>query len=264
MNLKSDAPGEMRSTLSLDWHQVCEWFHSHGGKEYSPKEKPLDTDGHKILRLDWVKRWWNLLTCKEAFVGHLDEKWFYITSRRKKIKRLPLGPNKIPGVEFTPSPKMRSRRFPVKAMFVAVVANPNPDRDFDGKIFIIERICQSKITKQMTHPSRFTDDLILNNQIKNGDWRNVIVLDDSTIVREFIVIIGLHYRLEDKVIDRIVFYYKTFVGNNGNDKNVYLEEYGTLGNHRHRITPHNDIPSVPVTIADILIAVRTNIMVKRF
>ena len=51
MNLKSEAPGEDRTTLLLHSLQVRNWFCANNGKAFSPKEKPLDTDEHKAKRL---------------------------------------------------------------------------------------------------------------------------------------------------------------------------------------------------------------------
>merc|ERR1712238_585958 len=157
MNWKSDVPGEIRPSLSLHHRQVRLWFISEGGKEFSPIEKPLDTDEHKRNRLEWVKKVWHRYTDPNCPVCHLDEKWFYITSRRKKIKQLPLADGEK-GNDFTPSPKMRSRRYPVKCMFLGCVANPSPQHGFDGRIHL-ERISKQKPTGQMTHHSRFSEDV---------------------------------------------------------------------------------------------------------
>ena len=157
MNLKSKVAGETRATLSLHELQVSRWFAQQGGKEFSPKEKPLDTDEHKAKRLQWVRTYYDLLTDEKKTVCYLDEKWFYVTNRRRKIKKLPLGEAEVPGCDFIPSPKMRSRRFPVKSMFMGVVANPNPEKGFDGRI-LLERISEEvEVKKKYTH-QRFTDD----------------------------------------------------------------------------------------------------------
>ena len=51
-----------------------------------------------------------MLTDKFANVAMLDEKWFYTTNRRRKIKRLPLGDNEKEGDDKVQHPQMRSRR----------------------------------------------------------------------------------------------------------------------------------------------------------
>ena len=91
MNLKSEAEGETRATLSLHMLQLNRWFQEQGGKEKSSKKKPLDTPDHMEKRLQWVREHWDLLTNPDMPVTYLDEKWFYVTNGRRKIKRLPLG-----------------------------------------------------------------------------------------------------------------------------------------------------------------------------
>ena len=49
MNNKSATPAETRIILNLSRKQVMDWFKAQGGKEYSPKEKPLDTPKQNIL-----------------------------------------------------------------------------------------------------------------------------------------------------------------------------------------------------------------------
>ena len=257
MNWKSDVPGEIRTTLSLRYHQVRSWFISEGGKEYSPIEKPLDTDEHKQQRLEWVKKVWHRYTDPDCPVCHLDEKWFYITSRRKKVKRLPLGNGEVDGSDFTPSPKMRSRRYPVKCMFLGCVANPSPENNFDGRIHL-ERISKQKKTGQMTHHSRFSEDVNINNQMKTGEWRHYIDLDDTQLtIREHAVTIGIAFQLEDAIVDRLSFYYRTYTGDKGLRKNVYLEQDAPMtGGYRRRHHVDSNIPPIDVIHEDIFIKVR--------
>ena len=94
MNMKSAIPSEQRPTLELHLLQVNRWFKANNGKEYSPKEKSLDMTEHAKLRLQWVQIYYSILICPSIAVGYLDEKFFYTTSRRRKIKKLPLRPNK--------------------------------------------------------------------------------------------------------------------------------------------------------------------------
>ena len=106
MNEKSAIEGEQRTTLFLSRKQVADWFKSQGGKEYSPKEKPLDTPEHKRLRKIWVRDWWDILTDEKAPVAYIDEKWFYTTNRRQKLKKLPLGEDEEKDADSFVQPKM--------------------------------------------------------------------------------------------------------------------------------------------------------------
>ena len=107
--------------------------------------------------------------------------WFYTTNRRQKLKRLPLGENEAPGVDFIPGPKMRWRQFPIKSMFMGVADRPRPDKGFDRKI-LLERVS--------TH-QRFSDDVNINSLIKNGQWRNLYVPDSSMPCVDLIELIGV-------------------------------------------------------------------------
>ena len=53
-------------------------------------------------------------------------------------------------------------------MFMGVVANPVPERDFDGKIFL-RRISKEEKYKKKSHHQNFTDDASLNGLLKDGE-----------------------------------------------------------------------------------------------
>ena len=68
--------------------------------------------------------------------------------------------------------KSKTRRLPVKSMFMGVVGRPIPETQFDGRINL-ERVSETKVVKSLTAYQNFTDDVILNLQIKNGGWRKL-------------------------------------------------------------------------------------------
>ena len=110
MNAKSAVESESRPTLSLHKLQVYRWFRKNGGKEISAKEKPLLTKQHKKDRLKWIQDWAALLSDPSTPVCYLDEKWFYTTARRRKIKLLPPGPGEDESrMRSIIRPKIRSR-----------------------------------------------------------------------------------------------------------------------------------------------------------
>ena len=120
MNAKSATPGENRPTLSLSRKQVRDWFFQQGGQEKSPLAKPLLTNEHKELRVAWARKWFQTMCDPNLPVAFLDEKWFYTTNRRRRLKVLPKGghENEIPEYQ---RPKIRSRRYPVKVSNVMFV-----------------------------------------------------------------------------------------------------------------------------------------------
>ena len=125
MNEKSDAPSEAQTSLHIitcNQHQLIVWFYQNNGSQQLQIEKPLDTDEHKQLWLDyWVAKYYYLFIDHKRPTGHLlDEKWFYATNRRRQIMKF------LPQIEGEPSgssdvavqPKMRSRLYPMKVNYV--------------------------------------------------------------------------------------------------------------------------------------------------
>ena len=87
-----------------------------GDKEKFPKEKPYLTSDQKKAREEWCQNEKERMARqgKEFYACFLDEKWFYVTSRRRKLKILPPGEGEDPKVVAPHIPTTRSRRFPVK------------------------------------------------------------------------------------------------------------------------------------------------------
>ena len=83
------------------------------------------TDENQAGRL-----WWARDNEKREWRRHvdLDEKWFYVWSKRVKLK-LP------PGVARLKS-KQKSKRFICKVMMVTAIARSEPAHGFDGKVGI--------------------------------------------------------------------------------------------------------------------------------
>ena len=202
----------------------------------------------------WVRKWWDLLTDQSQPVCYLDEKWFCITNRRRKIERLPLGDGEAPGSDFIPAPKMRSRRFPVKSMFMGVVAKPQAEKGFNGGIHLERISVRDKVTKKSAH-QRFSDDRNLNNEIKQGEWRKLLPPNSQMTTRELAEIIGELYNLERAVTDRLKFSYVTYVGSVGNAKTVAFDNHQSISGLR-RIAANPQTPSVPITVEDVSLKVR--------
>ena len=108
-----------------------------------------------MARKEWVQRWFQTLTTATCPIAFLDEKWFYTTSRQRRVKVLPKG--EAEEVEPTYlSPKIRSRRYPVKVMYLGIVVCPNEDHNFDGRV-MLKRISK----EEMVHKHQGTRDSVL-------------------------------------------------------------------------------------------------------
>lgn len=202
----------LKATLSLHELQVFRWFQSHNGKEISPIEKPLDTKKHCSDRLTWVQVNYPLLTDVHSAVAFLDEKWFYTTNRRSKLKYLPLQEGEEVGADKISRPKMRNRRYPVKAMFMGVVGRPRPDLQskFDGRIHL-ERISETVQVKTETCHQNFSDDVHINSLLKSGKWKDCIDSSDTTLTAgEMLDIVATYYDLDGKIADGLEIQYKSF------------------------------------------------------
>ena len=169
MNEKSHRTPQNQPILTLHRVQLLRWFIDNGGKELSSKEKPLDTPELIEKRYAWVSKYYDILTDNNIPVAFIDEKWFYTTNRRRKIKKIPLRQHETVGDDFLLLPKMRSRRFPVKSMFMGVIARPREDRNFDGKI-LLERVSEEKTLTRNSTNQNFSVDLNVNTHLnmENG------------------------------------------------------------------------------------------------
>ena len=222
--------------INIKRKQLSCWFTQQGGKQKSPKEKPLDTPELMRKRMIWAQKHFKLLTDPNIPVASLDEKWFYTTNRRRKIKYLPKGPHEREEDVDTSHPKIISRRFPVKAMFLGVVARPQVRNNFNGKI-LLERISQQEKVKRNSTNQNFSDDVIINTQIKSGEWKQYYV--DGLTCSEFKVVIGATYGLEQFVIDRLELCYCTFIGDKGNNKWVSIKDHSDMKIEKIRDYPQN-------------------------
>ena len=131
-----------RPSIDLNQYHLRTWFKAEGGKEKSIVERPIITQERKIKRVRWSEQRKRDLQAGQTFV-FLDEKWFYMRSRRKKAKALPW----VEGEDISyarPAPRrISSRRHASKIMYMGVVAAPVHEHDFDGKIALI-RVSETK------------------------------------------------------------------------------------------------------------------------
>ena len=114
-----------------------------------------------------MHKWFDLLNDPLSPVSYLDEKFFYTTNRRRKVNKIPCAHHESKCAAYVHVPKIRSRRFPVKAMFLDVVARPRLDKGFDGKIDL-RRVSEMKSRKKSATNQNFMHDAVINSYLKNG------------------------------------------------------------------------------------------------
>ena len=69
------------------------------GKLVSPIEKSLDTEIHTKHRIDWVLKYYDMMTSPYLPMCFINERWFYRVNRRRAMKVLPKGKNEIGKIE---------------------------------------------------------------------------------------------------------------------------------------------------------------------
>ena len=208
--LYKDCP--IRANLRLNKYHFWQFFHKFDGRLVRPVTKPRLTDEQKTQRVSWTK---NMKETMEAFgddfyVCFLDEKWFYTTSRRRKLKILPRAEFEEPEVAEAQMPKLRNRRFPLKVMFLGVIAPPDESRNFDGKI-LMKRVCEQYVTTKNSYNLHVASQYELNYELKRNEWRNLFDVDDDLsdmLVHEVLDMIRDAYMIDPG--HEICFSYKTY------------------------------------------------------
>ena len=74
---------------------------------------------------------------------------------------------------------MLSRRFQIKNMFMGIVGRPCRHNNFNGKI-LMKRVSTKRYVRSLTSHTNFSDDGIINTQIKEGEWRDLVDLTMKT------------------------------------------------------------------------------------
>ena len=110
------------------------------------------------------------------------------------------------------------RRFSIKCMFLVVVGRSVKYCGFDGKI-LLERVSEEVVVSWLTAHTNFSDDVLTNCAIKNGDGRQLISEDLVTSIT-IVDILSVTYGLDGAVADRLEIYYTTYIGNKGKTKDV--------------------------------------------
>ena len=96
-------------------------------------------------------------------------------------------------------------------MFLGVVANAFPSKNFDGKIFL-QRVSKEKAYAQTTCNQNFSNDASANGLLKNSKWKdenlglvvNVMTLGDQKDA------LANQYQINEDICERIVI--RTHVG----------------------------------------------------
>ena len=212
---------EVRSNLKMTRHHFREFFEKFGGVIKEPTPKPRLTNEHIRNRLKFAKKHRKRIKSelrKGYICCYLDEKWFYITSRRKKIKFLPAHRLEDAVKVFQSQPKTRSRRFPTKVMMMGIVSKPYPEKKFDGKI-LLKRVSEWVETKRISHSQKISDSYHINGLIKAGEWKSTCYVDSITLTNLFDHLYEV-YSLDEAIVSRLCLSYSTHAKSGKHTKSV--------------------------------------------
>lgn len=168
----------------------------------------LLTTEHEEKRIDWSRQWFHLLSDPSAPVAFLDEKWFYTTNRRRRMKILPTTAVEAGHVYTYRPPRIRSRRYPAKVMYLGVVACPQLQHNFDGRV-CLHRVSRTKILTRASRNKRFSFDVDVQQAIGSAEWIRELATEGTT-VDELLEQMKTLFDLDEFVCDRLVIGYGTF------------------------------------------------------
>ena len=209
----------IRSDLGLSIHHFWVFFYANGGQLKRPTTKPSLTDEQKRARVQWAKEMQKtLLEMEDFFYCFLDEKWFYTTSRRNKMKILPKADWESDEEAKLTVPKVHSRRHTTKVMLLGIIGPPVYHKNeidpvskkkkvlFDGKI-MIKRVSERVKLSRMVTNQVFVEDHLLNDDIKTGEWKELLSDSMDMSINEALIIISNHYNIDNDIADCLCFTY---------------------------------------------------------
>ena len=200
---------DIRGQLKMTHYHFWKFFYMHGGKLKKPVTKPRLTKEHVDNRLKFANKWIKKYSQEEGvYVAFLDEKWFYTCSRRKKMKILPRASFETEEESFIAKPKLRSRRFPCKVMFLGVICPP-VDGKTNGRI-LLKRVSQKVKSKRQSYNQNFVCHFVINHRLKGGEWKSLFPKNGNISVDSFISLIQDNYDIDDDIATDLCFVYKSF------------------------------------------------------
>jgi len=244
-----------RPQLFLTRATLKGWFHGSGGKVRKGWERPILTPDRMAARVEWCKaRKAELAAAEEAPTSYhqkyycfLDEKWFYIRSRHKKMKVLPRGPHEAEGAADIPIEREGSRRHATKVMVLGVIAEPQEEHNFDGKVYFT-RVAHNRTLKKTTYSDKVFDDLAANTAL-HRQWHGYIDRNESA--DRIISFVAPIFDLDEEMKERLVIRYKDHQ-DNGKTK---WKEFSSFQIDR-TIRPQPNVARRPLDTRDLVLQAR--------
>ena len=242
----------IRSNLGFNTYHFWRFFHKNDGRLVHGSSVPRVTDEQIQQRVIWASNWLELFTwmsCLGIPVCFLDEKWFYTTSRRKKMKLLPRADFETEAEAFVPMPRLRNRRYALKVMCMGIVGLPVGGM-FDGKIYM-RRVSESYETQQNSYNQHISDLYEVNHALKKGQWKELfkpIHQHHDITVEAALDYIVQSYDLLPEVANHLCLSYKSHSKSGKTKKWVRLTK-GYLFRHNMIVNKNGD--AYPLCLEDL-------------
>jgi len=189
--------------VKLSVSALRSWFLDHKGQLKKKIAKPLLSDESKKRRVVWSTEFIRERKQRKYYC-YLDEKWFYLESRREQRKLLPRQDGETEEEAEHEHVTTQNRRFPLKEMYIAVVGDPLLDIGFDGKVCLIPCVIEDSYKKKTTHCA-FCDSIDDNNRLML-EWHTVLGPTATTMTpaaaRD---VLAENFNLRPAVKEKIVF-----------------------------------------------------------
>jgi hypothetical protein len=155
--------------------------------------QPFLTPERKIQCKEWAAYWLDKIqeaqvSGQPLYITFLDKKWFYIYSRQKRAKILPPGPGETEADSFLPTIRVASCRHAEKVMLLGVIAKPELDHDFTGKVELL-RVCHLEPCQRAIYNWHVG---VKKNETVKSSWRealagkNVAEMKTKTLYKLFL------------------------------------------------------------------------------
>jgi hypothetical protein len=95
-------------------------------------------------------------------------------------------------------------------MFIGVIAEPDENQQFDGKI-LIERVSNERELTRTTSRNKFHHDRHINDALKPGEWKELYPDNPTILTSEFIRLIADSYDLNEEMEDKLCLQYVTYI-----------------------------------------------------
>jgi hypothetical protein len=163
--------------LTMNRNSVHRWFKKNNGKTKKQSYWPILSPERKEKRKEWATFWLDKIQHARdsgvpLYIAFLDEKWFYIYSRRKRAKILPPGLGETEEDSFLPTIRVASRQHAEKVMLLGMISKPEKEHAFDGKIELL-RVCQLEPSQRASYNRHFDVGVKKNETVKSS-WRDAL------------------------------------------------------------------------------------------